>query len=1718
MTRWSLFLQTLSLLLHHFLGLYSARYLAGDHLPLVGDIFVRVTFNGVQDIGGTLPGGTLPGIVPGSGLPDGANLKSTVDGGTVDYEIRWNPPVFLDPAPEFTLLPSIDVLFPIPQLTGPTAGGGTVLPNSDLAFAIPVVGAPGGTALPSVDFQFDIPQAVVTSNAPVGTPDLPNTDGSLSGFDIPDISGSLPSAPAGVPSFPDTLADFDIPAPSVASAPAGVPDLPEAAAFFTAPDTPVIRGLGTDGSNFYVVKNGTPDTIQLLTSTGGASTTLTGPSDKVEGVAYLNNRLFVVENLGRCFDTIDTARCDREHRIFKIDPTLSFTTEADWALVASGGKAEAIFNTVDQFDPMGGITAEGSGGTGTLWLGNEFGFRLYNVSQSGDELTSPDVDSFNPRIDGIAFSEDLLYTSDSAASQISQWNKLGQRISIFDMKIENTATPVSLIRGMTFKTVSSSEVLHIGSSDGKVYRGFFAPTVTNTPRGITFSPSTSSVGEALWILTDAQPKDKLLKIDPSDGTLITSFSTDGFTDGPSGETQGITFFNSALWVIANEDDRPKLFKLNATTGAVLSTIDLSNTANIFDDLGGITNDGTNLVLHTRSFFNSVYFVNESGQAAGLEQGFPCCPGFEGARGLAFHTGRSQFFAGRNSSIALYDDALNFIQEVSLTQGVLPPPSGIEGLTFNGNVFYATHTGSGKVSKGFLASTATTKPRGLAFTPSTSTPGEAIWILVDGEPKDKLLKVDPDTGALITAFSDDGFVDAPSNRTEGITFLNTGDPTTSFLWIIANEAFERRLYKLNATTGALVSTLNLGNTAQLFDDVAGITNDGTNLIVYFQSFNDILQLDTNGQEVQRSFLCCPNVFGAKALARHTVRDQYFAAKNNSLLTINSNLQEVLSEQTLQVDAAALNGNVEGLVFNQDLLFVARDQGGTGKISIGALKVGVTTDPRGLAFSPDGSSLLGSPIGRALWALVDGTPNDQILKLDVGTGALDTSFSTDGFADAPSANTQGITFLNGFLYIVGNEGFDRRLYKVSATTGALSQSFDLDQAQVFDNIGGITNDGTDLILFPISFNDVHIVDTNGGPVDRLFSFGGGNSQGARAVAYRSSETQILSSKGADVSQWNIFGSNLEFVDDFSNVETDIQGSTFVDDVLYISHAGSGKISSTAVPSDITNTPLGLAYDAAAAELFILVNGKAQDHVVVTDVAGAVIRDFAAPDEGAESITFLNDSLFIASQDPNFCCQATIFELDPSDGSQLGQFQPGSIFSRIQGLTNNGTDLIAVQEFGPDAIFLDPSGGFEVDRIFLFDPFDPNFFEEGFRALAFRSDGEELFPAKGTDIFRFGERGELLEEFEVTTAGVGSLQGAVFVGDTLFMAEASGKTVQSAGIPLPTTVISTDPRGMAADGTDLFLAVEGSPRDKIMKLDQSGALIGAFGDAGAVDSPGTETGGLAFHDGFLYVVTNDERTIADQFGGFFIESFPAISRLDPTTGEEVAFSDLEVDDPFGPPQRLLDPIGALASDGTDLFAGVLGTEGIQGAWFRVELSNMGFGPLFAEQIDQFAGRLDFMPGFDAFEITSDPSIPDNRSLIGTGTTNNPGTDLADTLARFDRDSGVMFDQVVIPNTDLRGSAYIGSTLFLADESSNNVLGTALVENPGVELTLATNSPLGDDDFTVNFVVSGIINLVDPDFAADPALFRFGRRGVVAVDITSHDQGDVLTNPVTTISGTRR
>ena len=147
---------------------------------------------------------------------------------------------------------------------------------------------------------------------------------------------------------------------------------------------------------------------------------------------------------------------------------------------------------------------------------------------------------------------------------------------------------------------------------------------------------------------------------------------------------------------------------------------------------------------------------------------------------------------------------------------------------------------GRISRGALRVTVGTAPRALAFSAAGSvlngvSIGRALWILVDGDPLDKILKVDPDTGALDTAFGTNGAVDAPSSKIDGMTLLS------GFLWLASNESSDRKLYKLKGTDGSLSQAFNVGGFPNgfIFDDIGGLSNDGTNLMAFLKPFNDLV---------------------------------------------------------------------------------------------------------------------------------------------------------------------------------------------------------------------------------------------------------------------------------------------------------------------------------------------------------------------------------------------------------------------------------------------------------------------------------------------------------------------------------------------------------------------------------------------------------------------------------------------------------------------------------------------------------------------------------------------------------------------------------------------------------------------------------------------------------------------------------------------------------------
>jgi hypothetical protein len=575
-------------------------------------------------------------------------------------------------------------------------------------------------------------------------------------------------------------------------------------------------------------------------------------------------------------------------------------------------------------------------------------------------------------------------------------------------------------------------------------------------------------------------------------------------------------------------------------------------------------------------------------------------------------------------------------------------------------------------------------------------------------------------------------------------------------------------------------------------------------------------------------------------------------------------------------------------------------------------------------------------------------------------------------------------------------------------------------------------------------------------------------------------------------------------------------------------------TYIPSDTTNNPRGLAYDSVADELYVLVDGKAEDAVVVLDKSsGTAVRNF--PVEGFSdtfSIHYLDGNVYVGASQDGMCCGPApqwIIKLDAQTGAEVSKDRADDMMGTAYGMDHDGSNFITSNEYGGPHVEVLGAGSYERQSdIYFYDPNDHNSMNmvEGFTAVAYRTSDEEIFVAKGVKIWRSDSTGRIMQESTINTANVTSIHGAVFVGSNLYLADRGTSSIYSTGIPVPPTTISSDPRGMVTDGTSMYIVIDAEPADKLLKTNMLGVLDATWGDSGVVDLPGTEVDGITMtDDGSLYIVSNDERTVAEGGHGFRIERYPAIHKLNAATGAEVSIRQIEVEDDGGYRFQLFEPIRALTTDGTNLlFASPEQGCGYCGVWYKMNPNS--YDP--ARFTWQYSGNLPEMRGFESLLLlpaedeNGKQLFAESQRLVGAGQATGPDPD---TIARFDRTSGAMFAEVSpgsqngqfkLNGMQIKGTAYSGLTLYVADDVTDTVYSTAMPENT-IELTLV-------GDYSVGVAATVGLGGVST-YEADAVQFSVKRNSSMAVEFTTistPDQSDValtagfvVTDTAATISG---
>ena len=642
---------------------------------------VTVTSAVITESSGTLPGGTLPAGTP-------------CDCVRLFYDIIWSPPIFIDPAPEFVLIPQLSQVFGIPIVTPtavageaglnnlpdtaekfaiplvgtPEAGQPSALPGGEAAFAIPVIPTPtpdpnAPDPLPSLTTAFPVP-AVPTATSEAGAP--PNLPTITEAFSVP--VAATPTAEAGaVTALPTLSTVFNIPTAPTPTAVAGVAELPSTTEVFSIPSAKSPLGMTSDGTDFYVLVNGTPDQIYKVNATGTLVTAFGGGDGIVdvtfntdtrgsaEGIAYVGGNLYVADSEWR-HETGDG------YSLLKFDASTG--AEAD---INAGDNSCAI----PDFRRFTGLHADGT----RLWGVEDYNSNLVKITTDCTQVTNLSVWSNSTQALAVG-SGDHPFFFVSEGEVIVKRNKDDGSDTNVSFTLIN-----AIVKGLLYQ----DGLLYIADADSKKVLKANIPhgqTITSDPRGITYD------GQYLYILVDASPKDKIIVVDPSD-TSTTPAIVRSF-DAPSSKADALTFADGFLWLAQEQGccDR-EIKKLDRQAGNVAATLTL--TSPIHQQLGGLGHDGANLVGFLKQFNNSFFTISKTnGDSTQVNVDFDA--GADGYQAATFRDTTDRAYAAESNVIYEFTANGEERQVISLS----PSTTDVKGMTFIGANLYIADDATNKI--------------------------------------------------------------------------------------------------------------------------------------------------------------------------------------------------------------------------------------------------------------------------------------------------------------------------------------------------------------------------------------------------------------------------------------------------------------------------------------------------------------------------------------------------------------------------------------------------------------------------------------------------------------------------------------------------------------------------------------------------------------------------------------------------------------------------------------------------------------------------------------------------------------------------------------------------------------------------------------------------------------------------------------------------------------
>ena len=1633
--------------------------------------------------------------------------------GRIDITAFWDPPIFLDPGPVFTLIPSTESLFALqdpPAPDAPPSGAPVELPDATTQFSIPIVpieGLPAGapdplpstveafgvpflatsvpdaSPLPSTDTAFAIPLGeTVVVGAPTA---LPGTDRL---FDIPsgEAAGAAEELPAITKLFdipftgeviigtqlPSTDTAFGVPLPPTAQPIAGVPELPETELLFDVFDsvlgvlrTP--RGVTLDDQAtsdtaddvFYVLTDGVLDGSDgiLKFDVDGVLDT----SWAVAGEAFIADP--GLQETLREAEAITLINDGTTDLLLVAENTFSNDDDANNRIMKFEASSGAFLGTLFNLDRhITGMHTDTSTVPVSFYMVTEDTFPDVFHRDLNNSSVSPDtfLGFIGASPGGLSLFEVDMFTAES--SFIQRRDKASQGTEIGSALNPDTVVGIS---GLAQDGVGAMYIADLNAQAIFKSQFFQAETVTQNPLGLAYD----SVEDELYILIEGDPRHKIVMVDPNDAsdppTIIRSFNA------PDDTGVGITFLDGHLYYAHNPGSFDRRFKkLDPTDGSVIEDI---FPASAFDDLRAISNDGTNL-LFTRQFTRDIPVVEPDGTEVGTI--FPGDDGLDAADGLAVKSD-GLVYQGEGTDVVELEVDGTVLREFEL------PSFDIEALTFVNGVLFIGNDTDNTIRKAAVPSGRTTDPIDIA----TSVGSDVVWVLTDATPLDVIIKMvddgtDTDVDGDGSVWDLDDVLEAPTAVTQGITFLN------GLLYVASRDFDAADIFEVDPATGAVLDDFEpeRDGCCEIFDNISALANDGLNLVVAIEIEERLFLVDPANGDSEGSIDPPFNSDAFRGPVGLALKSdgQILEAEGDNVIQLAPDGSDIEEFDLTIID-------IQGLAIPDGIVYIADDD--TDAVYTSDIPSGLTSDPIDMAYD-----------GTDLWVLVNGAIFDRVLQIDPGTGLL-----TGGEQfNAPNNAGGGLTFLNGFLYYASRlSGQPLEIFELDPVDGAVLDSFDAEQqccAQTFTDPTSLDNDGTDLVLALNNNRDLFVVEAADGDfVDRIPTVccpPNDGVEGAEALAINS-EGLIFQGDGDEV-LW--LDPQLSEIDTLDTSLVDIQGLVSTDGVLFLADDSDNSIHEASVPSGRTNDPLDLAIDTTNDVLLVLVEGLVSDRVLRVDLSagneGDLLGQFDTPNNDGGGITFLGTSLFYASS------PAQLFELDPVDGTVLsGPFDLerdfGLVFDDVLALDNDGTFIFHSLRGDSTITSVQTDGDFEENR--CCGAIGPD-------GLAFNITDAQFFQAKDAKI---SQTNDGLSEIARFTTSLNEITGLVFNGDVLFIADDDTDTIEKATAP---TDITTNPLDLAysteSDDDVVWVLIEAAPKHKIAKMVNDGVDDDADGNVwdkdDSFDAPDADGTAITFLGTSLFYATRasgepSEIIELDPADGTVLDSFFPEQQCCDDIFDDITSMDNDGEFlVFGLSGRreltLVDPASGGAFE-DNIFPGCCPDVGFNGPdSLAVELDGSGDVAFFYEAQDEEIVRfVGFSPDSDEFTTDREeisglvfgglllyvaddandtvyvtrPPAPITTSPLGLTT---DGTDLyvlveaipEDHILKVDRSTGALLDDFPSGTADGEGITLLEGSLWVASGFEDGFCcGTASV----FEINPATGDPVGDFSVEPGFIDPG-------------------------------------------------